>query len=67
MHPLSPVLAATVFNEIESSVRHDAVARAGEPVRPSRLRRVRNRLAARRGPASPPSYGPRPTVRAGRA
>jgi hypothetical protein len=63
MHPLSTVLATTVYNEIESSAREHATA----PRRTSRLRSARNRIAARRGPASPPSYGPRQTVRAGRA
>jgi hypothetical protein len=63
MHPLSAVLATTVYHEIESSAR----AHADEPRRPSRLRAARNRLAARRGPASPPSYGPRHTARPGRA
>jgi hypothetical protein len=63
MHPLSAVLATTVYNEIESS----AAAHAGELHKPSRLRAVRDRIAARRHPASPPSYGPRQTMRAGRA
>jgi hypothetical protein len=63
MHPLSAVLATTVYHEIETS----AAAHAREPRKPSRLRAVRNRIAARRDPASPPSYGPRRTVRAGRA
>jgi hypothetical protein len=63
MHPLSPVLATTVFNEIEASARQHAE----QPRRPSRLRSARNRIAARRDPASSPSPGPRPTVRAGRA
>ncbi|MEA2280100.1 MAG: hypothetical protein QOK21_707 [Solirubrobacteraceae bacterium] len=63
MHPLSPVLATAVFNEIEASAREHAA----QPRRPSRLRKARNRIAARRGPASSPSYGPRSTVRAGRA
>jgi hypothetical protein len=59
MHPLSPVLATVVYNEIES----DARRRASRPRRPSR----RSRSAARRDPASSPSYGPRHTVRVGRA
>ena len=62
MHPLSTVLASTVLNEIESA----AVAHAQQG-RPSRRRGLRARFAARRGPASPPSYGPRRTVGAGRA
>ena len=44
MHPLSAVLATTVYNEIESS----AAAHAGELHKPSRLRAVRNRIAGRR-------------------
>jgi hypothetical protein len=60
MHPLSTVLAATVYNEIES----DARRRASRPRRASRLR---GRNAAKRGAASPPSYGPRHAVRVGRA
>jgi hypothetical protein len=63
MHPLSAVLATTVYNEIASS----AAEHAAQPQRPSRFRGVRARIAARRGPASPPSYGPRHTVGAGRA
>jgi hypothetical protein len=62
MHPLSAVLATTVHNEIE----HSARAHAGEPRR-ARRGGLRSRLAARRGSASPPSYGPRRTLRAGRA
>jgi hypothetical protein len=64
MHPLSAVLATTVYHEIESSAAGHA---AQQPQRPSRRRGVRARIAARRGPASPPSYGPRHTVGAGRA
>jgi hypothetical protein len=63
MHPISAVLATTVHNEIVSS----AAAHAAQPPRRSRRRGVRARIAARRGPASPPSYGPRHTVGAGPA
>jgi hypothetical protein len=62
MHPLSALLATTVINELESSARHHAEA----PVR-RRRHGIRGRIAARRGPASSASYGPRATARPGRA
>jgi hypothetical protein len=60
MHPLSTVLATTVYNEIESSAREHATA-------PRRTSRLRKRIARRRAPASGAHLGPHPAVRAGRA
>jgi hypothetical protein len=68
MHPMNPVLASAVLNEIALQ-RQDAAARAiaGRDRSRSPFGGLRRRAAARRGRSPAAMSGPRVPARAGRA